>query len=361
MAELVLTTNPGIEDIVSAELAERCAAEGLRLEDCVQRYRERPGVVWARLAAQPGDLQAVVRPMQSVHHVIRPLDRFRLDGADPLGQVRRRLAALDIAELQPGRSFRVTGIRKGAHSFTSMDLQKIAGAGVRDRFRHPVSMKDFDVELRVEVEQDRCEVGVQLTRKALSHRADRPYRGRTPLKANVAYAMLRLTLDGQPAPRRLLDPFCGSGTILIEAARRFPDVRLDGVEMFPAPAAGARANLAAAGLAERAAVHEEDGRQLRSLFPDAEGGFDAIVTNPPFGLRVGARLDFDVFYDGLLTDAAYLLRDGGRIAVLVWHRKPFNRALRRRHLDLESVHVRIVETGNVYPGLFILSRKPRGR
>lgn len=356
MVELILTTNPGIEDLVLTELSEHTDA----VVASSASHRDRPGVVWARLDLSPAEAAAVAHRMQSIHHARRPLDSFALDADDPLGSVRRRLAGLDIAELTPGRSFRVTGFRSGDHGFTSIDLQKMAGAGVRDRFRHPVSMKQFDVDLRVEVDNDRCDVAVQLTRRALSRRADRPFSPRTALRANVAYAMLRLTLDGQPAPRRLLDPFCGSATLLAEAARRYPDTRLDGVELFPRTAAGARENIAALGLTDRATVHEADGRQLRVLFPHAEGAFDAIVTNPPFGLRLGAKLDFEVFFDGLLTDAAYLLRDGGRIAVLVWHRRAFNRAMRRRHRDLESVHVRVIETGNVYPGLFILSRKPRG-
>ena len=360
MTALVLTTNPGIEDVVVTELTEACAAAGVGLLGARPGYRDRQGVVSAELEATPAQAQDVAMTLRSVHHVLRPLAQFPLDGTDPLGDIRRRLGAIPVAELTPGASFRITGTRRGEHDFTSIDVQRAAGAGVIDRSGSPVSMKAFDVEIRVEVEDERCDVSVQLTRKALSWRARRPYRARIALRANVAYAMLRLTLNGCPPPTRLLDPFCGSATILLEAAARFPGIRLDGVEMFPRPAAGARKNMDAFGLSEQATIHEADGRRLRVLFPGQEGAFDAIVTNPPFGVRLGAQLDFDIFFDGLLTDAAYLLRDGGRLAVLVWHRGPFNRAMRRRGREMESVHVRIVETGNIFPGLFILQRKPRG-
>ncbi|MEL6341710.1 MAG: THUMP domain-containing protein [Myxococcota bacterium] len=359
MTELVLTTNPGVEDVVITELREVAQAAGVSVGAAEAGYRKRRGVVRVELGATPRECAALARSMRSIHHILRPLLQFTLDPEDPLGDMRRRLAVLPIAELDDAATFRVTGVRKGRHDFTSIDVQKAAGAGIVDGTRKGVSMKDFDVEIRVEVEDQRCDVGVQLTRKAISRRRWRPYRAKTALKANVAYAMLRLALDGQPSPRRLLDPFCGSGTLLIEAAERFPDTALVGVELYDKPFKGAQENLTALELTEQVTVHQADGRQLRVLFPEGRATVDAIISNPPFGVRLGQKLDFDVFYDGLLSDAAFLLRAGGRLAALVWHRGAFNRAMRRRGKQMASVHVRIIETGNIYPGLFILERLPR--
>lgn len=357
MTDVVLTTNPGLEDIVYTELTEQCQQAGITVIRA--NVVPRCGRVHATLDALPHHLPPLIAPMCTIHHARRPLLQFTLTETDPLGDLHQRLAACPIPELQQGESFRVTGIRRGEHSFTSMELQRVAGAGIRARHAAPVSMKAFDVEIRAEVRDSSCTISVQLTRRALSLRSHWPHRPRTALKANVAHAMLRLTLDGQPPPRTLLDPFCGSGTLLITAAQHHPSTSLIGVDKYHRAVEGARANLTALALADRATIHEADGRQLRKLLADREGGIDAIITNPPFGVRIGSTLDFEILFDALLTDAAFLLRDGGRIAVLVWQRRAFNRALRRRGGDLESVHVRIIETGNLFPGLFILQRKPR--
>ena len=349
---LLLTTNPGVEDVLLSELAERAAAAGL---EGIEAVGER-GAARARLP--PGvDAAALVAGMRSIHHALRPLIAFELDPDDPLGDARRRAARLRVPELAPGRTFRVTGVRKGAHDFTSEDLQRAVGAGLLRAHDVRARMKGFDIEIRAEVQGSTCDLSVQLTRRALSARGPRPYRARTALKANVAYAMIRLALDGQPPPRRILDPFCGSGTLLIEAGASYPAARLVGVEKYEKPAFGARANLEALGLAERASVRLADGRRLPSLFPEA-GAFDAILSNPPYGARMGRSLDYDALYGGLLAGAAHCLRGGGRLAVLALRRDALNRALRRQRA-MRTVHVRVIDTGGLHPGLFVLARALR--
>ena len=60
---------------------------------------------------------------------------------------------------------------------------------------------------------------------------------------------------------RVVDIHCGGGRWLIAMARRFPDLELVGVEFEPDSVARARANVVAAGLAERIEIREAAGRQ----------------------------------------------------------------------------------------------------
>lgn len=82
---------------------------------------------------------------------------------------------------------------------------------------------------------------------------------------------------GQPG--RVIDPGAGSARFLLAAGRQFPAARLVAVELDPLAALIARANLAAAGMAERAEVRVEDFRT------SPLNGFDGrtlYLGNPPY-------------------------------------------------------------------------------
>lgn len=97
----------------------------------------------------------------------------------------------------------------------------------------------------------------------------------------LARVMINLA---SPSPgRKLLDPFCGTGTILIEAV----DSGLDayGVDLDPSNVNGARENLnwfqAKKGKTADSHVVLADSRRLTEHFPECY--FDVAVTEPPFG------------------------------------------------------------------------------
>jgi len=154
--------------------------------------------------------------------------------------------------------------------------------------------------------------------ESLFKRGWRLDKGEAPLRENLAAGMLALAGWDPAAP--LLDPFCGSGTILIEAAwialgvppgisrpfgfermrdfdaRRWRDLKDDarsriqtqletplvGYDLDPQAIGFAHAN------AERAWLTAETIRfevgDARSIEPPAESGW--IVTNPPYGERL---------------------------------------------------------------------------
>ncbi len=83
-------------------------------------------------------------------------------------------------------------------------------------------------------------------------------------------------------PDRVIDPGAGSGCFLLEAGRRFPRALLIAVEHDPLAALTTRANLATAGMADRAEVRVED---FLTSDLGGSGGRTLFVGNPPYVQR----------------------------------------------------------------------------
>jgi 23S rRNA G2445 N2-methylase RlmL len=104
---------------------------------------------------------------------------------------------------------------------------------------------------------------------------------------------------------RVWDPFAGSGTELVERARRGPYASLLGSDVSDDALAAARGNLASAGVA--ATLVRADATQ------HAPGPIDLVVTNPPLGGRM--RGDAGELLGRALPNFVRALAPGGR---LVW-------------------------------------------
>jgi tRNA1(Val) A37 N6-methylase TrmN6 len=119
---------------------------------------------------------------------------------------------------------------------------------------------------------------------------------------------------------RILDAGCGVGVVALALARCRGARDVLGVELQPALAALARANVVANGAEAGVSVREGD---LRELPPEMVGSFDVVCANPPFreagGGRVNpsagkaaARHELTLTLDELARAAAAALRPGGR-------------------------------------------------
>lgn len=87
--------------------------------------------------------------------------------------------------------FRVTCNRSGTtHKFTSMEAAAMFGGAVNDTFHWGVDMKNYDLEVVLNVAQDSLYVCLGLTRESL-HRRNLDQFGPTSLRCTIAYNMLR--------------------------------------------------------------------------------------------------------------------------------------------------------------------------
>ncbi|MFP4229376.1 MAG: THUMP domain-containing protein [Salinivenus sp.] len=354
---LLFTTNMGLEDVVVTEYQERAAAAGLTVSETNDAPLGLRSYARVTVDAAPDAALAVAHDMRSVHHVLAPLYTFSLPVEEDAGAVLETIydtvRALDVEAMETADTFRATTVRKGDHDFTSMDVQRVAGGALDDRYGAAVDLEDHDVEVRVDVHDDRCLVSVQHTKEALSRRQARLFQPRAALKPNVAYALLRLSHRESP-PNVVLDPFCGSGTILWEAGALWPEAQLIGNDWNEDTLAGARQNADAQHLTDRATLHEADVWNLADTLGDTTA--DLIVTNPPFGVRLGSSMDFFPFYRRVLGQFASVLRPGGRVVMLVLRQGPFKNALGATE-SFNIRHVRVVELGGLYPRVFVLGRR----
>ncbi len=112
-----------------------------------------------------------------------------------------------------------------------------------------------------------------------------------------------------PAPARLLDLATGTGDLVLGAARRFPQVRVTGLDLTPAMLAIARRRVEAADCAARVTFVEGDAAHL----PFEAASFDAVTC--AFGFRN--------FPDpaAALAEVARVLVPGGTLLVLEFFRR----------------------------------------
>ena len=202
-----------------------------------------------------------------------------------------------------------------------MDIERAAGAVLHTATGVKVDLTQPALTVRVDLEADVVWIGTLLTDRPLSRRA-KVYAQQIGLSADLAYAashVLELS-----APQRILDPFCGSGTLLLEAGALHSDCELWASDWAPSAVDGARRNLDAAGFTARSFVRELDALKMSETYPTAS--FDAIVCNPPFGVKMGKSINFYRFYHRLLAEADRVLKPNGKLAVWAHRRGQLNAA-----------------------------------
>jgi len=352
--ELLLTTIPGVEDIAAGEARSRVEVAGAR----VLRAEIRPWGVQGHVSCQfcgssESVLPAVMR-MRSVHHVYRLVHRFALPASAWADALQKELSGLALPEMEAAETFRVTSQRRGKHSFTSMDVARTAGAVLDARFACRVDLRNHDLDVHVDVHGDACVVSVPLTRESLNRRHERVYSPRIGIQPVLAYCMLELAgLEDEKAS--VLDPFCGGGTILLEAAEVRPGIALYGSDADKESVDGATANAVATGVSDRIQFRHARAQDLPRTYTGV--AFDAIVTNPPFGVGLGRELNYYCLYRDFLSAAAEVLEPNGRVVMLVWKRNVFRHVV--EHISgCRIQEERHVIVGDLHPSIFVL--RPRG-
>jgi len=237
--------------------------------------------------------------------------------------------------------------------------------------------------LQLRFHSDVCTLSLEATSTPLHRRGYRLAGAKAPLREDLAHALV--LASGFSAEDALLDPFCGSGTIAIEAAAlalglapgRLREPALAHLALFDASAwreeatasrpgapsprivagdrdAGAidaaRANAERAGVARaiafsRCAVTKQP--WLDALGSAPERG--VLVTNPPFGRRISESRKLETLYQALGHRAARLPA-GWRVALLAHDLRlarrsglPLRAALTTKHGGL-SVTALVTET-----------------
>ena len=331
----LLIGDPGLEDIVVDEVRERWP----EIDACPRPY-EVPGHAIVTI-----DDADALQSLTTVHHVIEIRGEAVVDS---LEGIRGAVAGTALPQLAGAESFRVSTRLEGEHGFARMDVEGAAGAVIQKEHGTRVDLEGYAVNVRVDLYGRRLVIGVQLTRKDLGNRIRRARVLRTSLKPTIAAAMIRMA-GAHRGEGRLIDPLCGTGTIPIEAKQANPALSVYASDWDDATVETARGTIANHGA--EIDLRIGDARSLRKLYSHP---FDYIVSDPPYGVRLGKRASMRGLYADLLRSFEESLADSGRIALVVLKFRAFLKAL--APTPLRIVEERLIESSGLHPRIFILGR-----
>lgn len=204
-------------------------------------------------------------------------------------------------------------------------------------------------ELRIVCKGNACDVAIRPkdvpdTRFVYRKRA-LPASIHPVLAACLARYALSFVSSARP---RTLDPFCGSGTLLFEL-ERVVSTALIGVDVSERALDAARENAAAAHSAARF-VHKD------ILKFEPREPFDLVLTNLPFGNRVGTHSANEPLYRDFVRALPKLLASGG-VALLYTMEHKLLAACLRSEPALTVLAELTTEAGGLNPRVTVVRRK----
>lgn len=192
----------------------------------------------------------------------------------------------------------------------------------------PTIEKDASIAIKARIEKDLCTISIDTSGEMLHKRGHKEAVAKAPMRETLASLMLRRC--GFYGNEPLLDPMCGSGTFVIEAAEianglmpgrsrnfAFEDLKsfdpkvweqlkllkphLNSSFKFYGSDRDAGAIKAAIANAERAGVQTNTSfaqKPISELSPP-EGPAGLVIVNPPYGLRIGDKKPLFALYETL--------------------------------------------------------------
>ncbi|SFH37729.1 bifunctional 23S rRNA (guanine(2069)-N(7))-methyltransferase RlmK/23S rRNA (guanine(2445)-N(2))-methyltransferase RlmL [Modicisalibacter xianhensis] len=237
-----------------------------------------------------------------------------------------------------GQSSQIRHTRYGAQTVKDGIVDALQAAG---RERPTIDVRQPDLRIYANLYRGRFTLGIDLSGNSLHQRGYRKELGHAPLKENLAAALL--IRAGWPERARrgepLVDPLCGSGTLVIEAGliaadtapglrrerygfhgwaghdesawrelkreaearaslgRRRIKSRLYGFDISPQALAAAKANAMRAGIPALIEFHGGALAELKRPVESEQPGL--IMTNPPYGERIGELPELVPLYAAL--------------------------------------------------------------
>jgi tRNA (guanine6-N2)-methyltransferase len=308
VTKIFALTTRGLEDLAAGEIA----ALGDVTVDGI-RYRRVAATCSAALSPLLGlrTVDDVFLHVATWWDIGRP--RSALDRLATLSlQLDLSEAAAACARIRPigaPPSFYVTANFVGKRNYNTEEIKETCAQGVLASHPGWTNADDdaaADLNLRLFIEHDVAYVGVRLGERPLHRRPYKQQHVPGSLKPTVAAAMLALA--GVGSEMRLLDPCCGGGTILIEAA--LEGACTWGGDNDAYVLAAAHTNAGAAGVVP--ALQLWDAQAL----PLPDSCIDRIVCNLPWGREVRVDGALKSLYRRICWEMRRVLAPGGRIALL---------------------------------------------
>lgn len=339
--DLFAACQPGLEPFLLAELqSQHINAETV------------PGG-----ATFSGTIDTVMRAclwLGTASHVRIRLAHFRCRA---LGELQRKAVELPWRKWLSSRvPVTLTARAKRSRVYHTGAIQERLYNAIGNAFgQEPMIAKDDEktfANIATRFEQDMCTISLDATTTPLHRRGYRLDGRKAPLREDIAHALV-LASDWSPE-RALLDPFCGSGTIAIEAAgiamglapgrlrspplqhtARFdPEAWQEILEegtprTAPAPIAtsdrddgaveATLANAKRAGVQDAIECNAHALAAQPWLNPKNAPNSGTVITNPPFGMRVRSSHNLLPLYQTLGKRIESLAKKGDWNATILAH------------------------------------------
>ncbi|NXB05979.1 THUM2 protein, partial [Cnemophilus loriae] len=206
-------------------------------------------------------------------------------------------------------SFRVSCRCSGAIAkvLTSQEIGRAIGIALVKQCGWRADLRDPDLEVFLHLNDIHSVVGIPLFRLPL---ANREYIKTAGLRSTVAWAMASLAEISAGA--LVLDPMCGLGTILLEAAKEWPEACYWGADISDSQLEGADGNIRTAGLMDKIELLKASVKAL----PLPSESFDSVISDIPFGKKFKITNDAQLLPD-ILQEMERVLRVGGTLVLLL--------------------------------------------
>jgi len=311
--EILLVTAPGLEELLRLEAAEK----GFR----------KPKVIFGGVTIK-GDWAAVWRANLDIRGASKVLVRIGSFKAVRLPQLEFQLRSFPWGEtLRPDVPVRVDAACKESRIYHSGAVIERIETALKERLGIEVS-REAEVCIKARIDKDLCTISIDTSGEMLHKRGHKEAINKAPMRENLAALMLRQC--GYKGKEPVLDPMCGSGTFVIEAAeiaaalypgrsrhfafehlKTFDDEpwqalrnrvntkvttqKFYGSDRDPGAIRMSLANAARAGVAEKT---EFQNLPIAEITPP-EGPPGLVIVNPPYGERIGNIKELNALYSSL--------------------------------------------------------------
>jgi putative N6-adenine-specific DNA methylase len=311
--EIFLATAPGLETL----LCDEAKANGFRAPKAV------PGGV--RIEGRWHDVWRANLVIRGASRVLARLDSFRVVHLADLEKRARRVPWAKV--FRPEVPVRVEASCSHSRIYHSGAAAERVENAIKAELGVPVS-DEAEITIKLRIEKDLCTIAVDTSGDLLHKRGFKEAVNKAPMRETMAALFLRQC--GYTGSEPVVDPMCGSGTFVIEAAeiaaglmpgrtRHFafeqlatfdeaawqarreaaisttPSVRFFGSDRDAGAITMSRANAERAGVAAITDFKQQPVSELTA----PEGPPGLVIVNPPYGARIGEKKKLQPLYRAL--------------------------------------------------------------
>ena len=306
--ELIAKTFMGLENVLAQELTQ-LGANNIQ--------------IGRRMVAFTGNQEMMYRAnfqLRTAIRILKPIAHFKAHSAEDMYDEVRKI---DWSQyIEHGKTFSVDSVVYSEEFRNSRFVTYKVKDAIVDQFREAtgtrpnISVSNPDIRLNIHIAEDQATLSLDSSGESLHRRGYRQESVEAPLNEVLAAGMI--LMSGWKADTDFIDPMCGSGTLLIEAAliarninpgvfrkafafEKWPDFNQElfdtiynddsqerdfahhiyGYDVDMKAVNTARLNVKAAGLSQTVTVEQQDFKDFKK---PAEKSI--IMTNPPYGERI---------------------------------------------------------------------------